>query len=186
MNGISFNSILSTELKVLYLFLDDIDSERFMEELVEGSKIPKTTLKRTLDKLVKLGILNRRHDGYRTYFVPVKNHLINNVKILKNLDSTVIRCSLERIGEGSLLLYGSRANGTNEKGSDWDLLLIGDKIDARKINGIIRGIEGETGETINVMILSNKEMRSMREGRSTFYLELLRSHHILRGDVDEL
>ena len=186
MNETSLSSILSTEFKVLYLFLDDPDSERFMEELFEGSKIPKTTLKRALDKLVELDILNRRHDGYRTYFVPVRNHLLNQVKILKNLDSSVIRSSIERIGDGSLLLYGSRAIGTNDKESDWDLLLIGDDIDARKINAAVRGIEEETGETINVMILTGDEVESMREGRSTFYLELLRSHHILRGDVDEL
>ncbi len=186
MNGTSLDPILSTELRVLYLFLDDPHSERYLEELVEGSNIPKTTLKRILDKLVDKKFLNRRNDLYRTYYIPVQNHLLNQVKILKNLDSNVIHRSLERIDNGSLILYGSRANGTNGKDSDWDLLLIGENIDARGVNVKVRRIEEETGGSINVMILSGEEMVSMREGRNTFYLELLRGHHILRGYGDEL
>ena len=112
-----------------------------------------------------------------------KNPFID-FKILKNLVYPVIWRSLERFKQGSLILYGSRANGTNDDKSDWDLLLIGDDIDAREVNSEVQRIEKETGASVNVMISTRKDIESIRERRNTFYLELLRSHHILRGDFD--
>ena len=186
MDETSLDQVLSTELRVLSLFLDDLDRENYLEELAKRSGISKTTIKRSLDKLVESGLLKYRNDGYRTHYIVEKGHFMNHLKIIKNLDSPVIWRSLERFKQGSLILYGSRANGTNDDKSDWDLLLIGDDIDAREVNSEVQRIEKETGASVNVMISTRKDIESIRERRNTFYLELLRSHHILRGDFGEL
>lgn len=177
---------MSLEMKVLFLFIDEPNRERYLEELLIGTGIPKTTMKRTIDRLVELNILSKRSDGYRTFYRPIKTALLRQMKIMKNIDSIVLKRIVNELTPGSLLLYGSRANGTDERGSDWDILLIGENIDARKVNESVKRIEDETGEVINVKILSREELGSMRDKRTVFYLELLSSHQVLRGNDNEL
>ena len=186
MNETSFTSILSKDLRVLFLLFNKPNHESYLEELATMSRIPKTTIKRSLDNLIESGFIIKRDDGYRNYYIVKENHLINQLKKIKNLDSQVIWLSLKRLKKGSLILYGSRSSGTNDEQSDWDLLLIGDGIDARVVNMEVNSIERETGESINIMILTRSEIESMSKSKNTFYLELLRNHHILRGDPDEL
>jgi len=186
MNGTLFGQIMSMEMRVLFHFIDEPNRERYLEDLLIGSRIPKTTMKRTIDRLVKKGILLKRSDGYRTFYKPLKAPLIRQMKIMKNLDSIVLVKLANELDPKSMVLYGSRANGTDAVGSDWDILLIGEGFDAREVNASVKRIEDETGEVINVMMVSQIELASMRDRRTVFYLELLSSHQVIRGTGNEL
>jgi predicted nucleotidyltransferase len=64
-----------------------------------------------------------------------------------------------------IYLYGSRAKGTNNKNSDWDLLVLLDKTEItpeieKQITYPLYELEIETGEIISPMVYSTNEWES--------------------------
>ena len=69
---------------------------------------------------------------------------------------------LQENSDAKVILYGSRARGTELQGSDWDILVLLNKPevsfkDEQKIRHKLFNIELETGESISTFVYSQKE-----------------------------
>ena len=173
--------------RILRLFLNNPNIEINLAKASESIQISKMTLYRTLENLVDAGILTSRSDNYRRFYKLIDTPLIESLKIIYNIDTPVIADILKNFKSGSkmIILYGSRANGTNRKDSDWDILIVSDKLDLISINKKISELEAKHDCQINVKLYSTIEYKEMKMERSSFYQEVISNKYLLKGDLNE-
>jgi predicted nucleotidyltransferase len=105
---------------------------------------------------------------------------MNNTKdFLKEIKRLVI----EKDSLAKVYLYGSRARGTSNQESDWDILILlnQDKITPDKENEItypLYDLEFETGEVISPMVYSEKEWNTKYK-ITPFYNTVIREGRLL-------
>ncbi len=85
--------------------------------------------------------------------------------------------------EAKVYLYGSRARGTMNADSDWDLLILlkGDHITAeieRNVTYPLYDLEFEIGEVINPMVYTEKEWNT-KYSITPFYSNVMREGKLL-------
>ena len=79
--------------------------------------------------------------------------------------ATRIRTEIKRIDpKAKIVLFGSRARGNAKKDSDWDLLILIDRLNIRESEDLFRDkiydLELETGEIISMFVYNNKDWTS--------------------------
>ena len=84
-------------------------------------------------------------------------------------------------------VYGSFAKGTENAGSDVDLLIVGD-VDLDSLDRLFDGLEKAFGRTINYILYDKREYKAKKAGKDAFLQEVLRGDKIWvigRGDGPE-
>jgi len=84
-----------------------------------------------------------------------------------------------------IILYGSRANGTNRSVSDWDFLLVSDELDSVIINQKVTKLERKYDCQINVKHYTLSEFNKMKSEKTPFYSEVMSNKYLLKGTLDE-
>jgi len=79
--------------------------------------------------------------------------------------ATRIRTEIKRIDpKAKIVLFGSRARGDARKDSDWDLLILIDRLNIRESEDLFRDklydLELETGEIISMFVYNKKDWTS--------------------------
>ena len=105
--------------------------------------------------------------------------MTNQPKMLERIKKIV----LDRDPSAKVYLYGSRARGTMQPDSDWDLLILlnKDKITAeieKNVTYPLYDLEFEIGEVISPMVYSEKEWNSKRR-ITPFYSNVMREGKLL-------
>jgi predicted nucleotidyltransferase len=177
---------MSISYQVLRILLDDPGKEIYLEEITKRIEIPKMTLFRTLRRMELEAIISSRFDGYRRYWKINDDPTIRALKVLFNVDNEMIRELVKRFKGSALILYGSRAKGTNTPQSDWDLLLIGDDFDRIDLNDFINEIETKYEMTIDLKAYIKDEFDRIKRENTPFYQEVRSSMYLLEGDIDGL
>jgi predicted nucleotidyltransferase len=187
MNDTRLESVLGRDYKIIKLFLIDHDREITLTEAVRELGISKMTLYRGLENLVKKGMLSSRTDNYRNFYKLRESHVNRALKVLANVESPVISNLLKGLHykNPTILLYGSRANGSDKRDSDWDILIISDEMNPVELNKKTSEIERRFDCQLNANLLSKKEFNKIRKERTPFYLEVIMNKYVLRGDLDE-
>ena len=188
MSDTSLDGLFGNEYKILKIFLTIPRGELTLSEITSISGIHKMTAYRVLEKMIALGILRSRSDNYRKFYKLKKIIASRSLKVLINIDSAVIKEILKRLGKRSklMLLYGSRADGTNTMNSDWDILIVSDELNALKINHIVSAIERKYDAQINVNHYSMEDYELMKNNRTVFYLQVISAKYVLEGEPDEV
>lgn len=83
---------------------------------------------------------------------------MENEVIRQKIKDTILKENVD----ADIILYGSRARGTEVQGSDWDILVLLNKPavsfkDEQKIRHKLFEIELETGESISTFVYSQKD-----------------------------
>ena len=187
MSDTRLESVFGNDYRIIKLFLEGPEEEITLTEAVNELRISKMTLYRVLEKLVKKKILISRSDNYRNFYRLKESHLNKALKMLTNLESRVIHQFLKEIKDDSIiLLYGSRADGTNRKDSDWDILVISNDLNTLEVNKRAAKIGRKYACEINVNTLSNRQFHKIRKDNTPFYLEVMQNKYVLRGDLNEI
>ena len=89
----------------------------------------------------------------------------------------------EKDSSAMIYLYGSRANGTARKDSDWDLLILLNKEKItyeieREITYPLYDLEFETGEIISPMVYTQNEWNT-KYNITPFYKNVMKEGHLL-------
>ncbi len=92
--------------------------------------------------------------------------------------SKQIRSSINEVDSNAeVLLYGSRARGTESKDSDWDVLVLTDyPVDLNeesKFRDIIYDLELESGEPISIFIYSKSDWKN-KQKITPFYQNVMK------------
>lgn len=146
--------------KLLALFFSNPEDEFYIRQLSRKLAEETNAIRRELLMLENAGILTSRTEGnLKLYKVNRNSPVFNELKsILLKTEGlgTILRQELKDKDILFAFIYGSYAEGRERKGSDIDLMVIGD-VPVDKFNRIISELERKIGRDINYLIYPEKE-----------------------------
>jgi uncharacterized protein len=167
------------------------DNEWYLSELAASLGTGPSSLQREIDALVRVGILEKRVDGRRSYIkanqdspiYPELHGLVEKTSgIIPMLREAIASTKGLKIG----FIYGSVARGEEGAASDVDLMLIGN-VSTMDISPKLRGIEKTLGRQINPTVFSHDEFAKSLTQKNHFLRTVMRNKKImLVGTEDEL
>ncbi len=187
MNDTSLKTIFGRDYDILQLFLEEPDKERYLEEVSKQLKMSKMTISRSLQRMVEADLLQSRTGSYRNHFKLKATHLINAMKTLANLDSNLVWDIVNKFGSKSefIILFGSRAKGNSTPQSDWDFIIVSNKLNPININKYISKLEMDYQTQINVITYTPKEYENLKMESTPFYQEMKASAYVIVGNLNE-
>jgi predicted nucleotidyltransferase len=167
------------------------DKEWYLSELASSLGTGPSSLQREIDALVRVGILEKRVDGRRSYikanedspiFPELRGLIEKTSGIIPMLRDAVKRSKGLKLG----FIYGSLARGEEGARSDVDVMLVGD-LSTMELNPRLRGVEVAVGRQINPTVFSFEEFVRKLVESNHFLRTVLRNKKImLVGTEDEL
>ena len=188
MLNILFGSKL--RVKVLGWLMMHPDERYFVRQLTSILKEDATNVSRELAKLASSGILTSKSEGRQRYyqvnkacpiFVELRGLVLKTVGL-----AGVLRKAFGDQGIRCAFVFGSIAAGTEQAGSDVDLMIIGD-IGLREVSRRLSGVSDRIGREIIPYSLSAAEFAKRRKAKGHFVSAVIESPRIwVKGSEDDL
>lgn len=172
-----FGKTRQSVLSVLYTHADEAF---YLRQLSRMTGIQMGALQRELKQLSDNRIISRNIQGKQVYFQANKDcPIFNELKgiIIKTIGiADVLRSALSSLEKKirTALIYGSFARGDERKGSDVDLLVIGD-VALKKVVSSLGHAQQTIGREINPTVYPVGEFRK----------RIKEKHHFLSSVIDE-
>ena len=186
-------ALFSRTLKaVLGILFSDPEKSYHLRDIVRRSGLGQGQVQRDLKRLTEAGVLTRAVKGRMTSYQPnpacpvfpeLKGLVVKTIGVVHGL-----RSALEPLSKDVRVafIYGSFARGTENSGSDVDLMIIG-KVTLRRVVGALQGVQEAVGREINPTVYSPEEYRRKLTVKHHFLTALRKEPKIfLIGDEDEL
>ncbi len=163
----------------------------YLSELASSLGTGPSSLQREVDALVRVGILEKRIDGRRSYIKPNRNSpIFPELRGLIEKTNGVVPMLQEAIkgtkGLRIAFIYGSFARGQEGSASDVDLMLIG-SLSIMEISSRLRAVEKAVGRQVNPTVFSLEEFVKNLAQKNHFLRTVMRGEKImLLGSQDEL
>ena len=179
-----------TRVEILKLFLFNTNNSFYQRQIsnITGQSI--RGVQREVDKLNRMGLIERSIQGNRIYYKVNKKCPI--VEDLKNIFfksvgiAEALKESLKEKGIKIAFIYGSYAKGEESLLSDIDLMVIGD-ISSKEISSILSKPKKELMREINYVVFSLNEFINKAIQKDHFINSVLKNKKIyIVGNVDEL
>jgi predicted nucleotidyltransferase len=187
MNDTKLDRVFGRNYKILKLFLVEPEREFYVTEAAEILNMNKMSILRALEGMVKARLMKSRFDNYRKFYKLRDSPMIKLLKILGNLDSLLVSEFLKKFESKSelIMLFGSRADGTDVEDSDWDFIMVSNELDVVAVNRTISEMEARFGVQINVKLYTSAEYMELTEKKTPFYREVMTNNVILGGQLLE-
>ena len=180
---------MNNNLKVLNLFVCNKDKYFTIKNAAETLKINYRIVYEEIAELEKEGLLKITKYGnskvcgfnYKYHSKVVEIEELRKQELFKNKNLKLIYKRFKEVKSPfyCLVLFGSHANKTNQKGSDIDLCLI---IDDQEINGEMRSILSVTPIDVHFQDFTSKHFLSMlRSKEFNVGNEIVKNNIILYG-----
>jgi predicted nucleotidyltransferase len=162
-----------------------------LRELERRSGLAVATVQQEISRLRRLGLIEARPDGNRTYFVAKEDHpLYAEIRglVLKTIGlAEVLRQALQKEKRIKVaFVFGSVAQAREQTHSDVDLLVIGN-IGLRDVVGLLGSAAEKVGREINPKVLSPSEFRRRKQTDDPFLSRVLAEPRLfILGDEHEL
>lgn len=190
----SLSSLLFPEYRrrVLGLLLLHPQSQYHVREIARLTSTTPGTLNRELTKLAEVEILIREVSGRQVYYsanraLPIFDELVSILKKTSGLVdvlANVLEPMIDKIKVA--FIYGSLARGTENSGSDIDVLIIGD-ITFQEAVSALYPCQEMLGREINPKVYTKKEWKNFVCKNDAFYQELMNNPKMfIFGDANEL
>jgi len=180
--------LTKNQLLLLRLFYTNPEKSFYMQEIGKILGKKPGTFQRTLNTLVREGILESEYQANARYFrVNTKNMLYPEFQRIIAKSAGVEGSLKDLVNELSdiriAILYGSFAKGTERKDSDIDLLIVGNPNTEDELLRRLKAIEKSLQREINYKLYSEREYKEKRESKDLFLEEVLSDKTIiLKGD----
>lgn len=100
------------------------------------------------------------------------NQIIKQIKIIINFSDIINARAYNKLKKlGKIGVYGSFANGTNDKDSDLDIWIKTEKKEM-ELRPIIRDLEKQLNIKVNPLILTKTKIESLKKNDPEFYIRL--------------
>jgi len=170
-----------TRVKLLTLFFSGAKRPYYVREISRRVKERVNSVRRELDNLKKIGILQSvTKKGKKYYLVNLKFPYYPE---LKNLVEKAMRApedqlfkNLEKVGEIKLAVLTGLF--TQAKGTNVDFLIVG-KVAARKLQKFVKKIENKIDEEVNYAIMSENEYKYRKSIDDRFLNKIFSQEHII-------
>ncbi|MEK6299350.1 MAG: toxin-antitoxin system toxin subunit [Acidobacteriota bacterium] len=170
--------LLSSRVRaeIFRLLFGLLDRELHVRELERQSGLADATVRQELKKLTRIGVVEVRRDGNRTYYRANAQHpLYEDIRNLVLKTSGLADVLREALGTAAVRLafvFGSVASATEKAHSDVDLMVIG-TISLRQLGKRLSGIAAKIGREINPHVLTSEEFARRVEVHDHFITSVL-------------
>ncbi len=169
-----------TKQAVLALLFCNSNQAYYLQQIFRATGIRQGSVQRELDRLVEAGLVNRRREGNRVYHQanrtsPVFEELRRLMVKTAGL-ADVLRNALAGLSNRITVafVYGSFAQGRERKGSDVDILVVGD-VTFGEIVSALGPAQDVLGREVNPTVYPKAEFRN----------KLIDSHHFVTAVIKE-
>jgi len=164
-------------------------SELHVRELARRSGLHEATVRQELRKLKGLDLVYERRDGNRAYYRANYDHpLYTDIHRIVLKTSGLADLLAGALKEGDIrvaFIFGSVAHGTENAGSDVDLMIIG-KIGLRKLTALLSGVSDQVGRQINPHVMTEEEYGKRLKSQDHFVIHVLKGPKIyIVGSEDD-
>lgn len=181
-----------TKQKILGLLFGNPGKSFYTNEIIRSTGMGVATIKRELDRLEEVGILQRKKIGNQLHYqveplCPIFNELKSIATKTIGIVS-VIADGLAPLQErlAGAFIFGSIARGTETAGSDVDLMLIGD-INLQEVIDVLYPTQSSLGRYINPRIYTLAEWQDIKSEQGEFIKEVLSRPRLdVLGNMNEL
>ena len=162
-----------------------------LREMERRSGLAVATVQQELGRLTRIGLVEARPDGNRTYYAAREDHpLFAEIRglVLKTTGlADVLRHALEKEERITLaFIFGSIAQAREQAHSDIDLLIVGE-IGLRQVTKLLSGVADKVGREINPKVFTPQEFRRRKRPDDHFLNRVLAEPRIfVIGDEHEL
>jgi DNA-binding transcriptional ArsR family regulator len=188
----SLADLLSSRVKaeIFRLLFGGAESELHVREIERRSGLADATVRQELKRLTRLGLVEPRRDGNRTYYHANTDHPlypdIRNMVLKTSGLADFLREALTHSGVRLAFVFGSLASSNGKAGSDLDLMVIG-SISLRQLGKLLSGAATKLGRELNPHVLSPEEFAKRRKTREHFITTVLSEPRLfVIGSEDEL
>jgi len=170
--------LLSSRVRaeIFRLLFGLVDRELHVRELERQSGLADATVRQELKKLTRIGVVEVRRDGNRTYYRANAQHPlyedIRNLVLKTSGLADVLREALGTAGVQLAFVFGSVASATEKAHSDVDLMVIG-TINLRQLGKRLSGIAAKIGREVNPHVLTDEEFARRVEVHDHFLTSVL-------------
>ena len=149
-------------LKLTRLFLFNEDQFFTAGEAAYRTRTEKSVVRREIAKLMKIKILRKRNSHPTASYSANKNFvhhesLITFLRETTGLGDREIVKALRRIGNVRLIVLSGILTGSLE--AKVDLLIVGDRLDDRKLSPIVHTLESEIGSELRFASFSTEDFK---------------------------
>lgn len=168
-------------LKVIRPFLDNPDRKFFTRELVSITGVSSTTLVKYLTYFENLRVLKHEKVG------KTKFYSLTNTTFVRELKKAYALYLIESFGVGrfvypgliSLAVIGSFASGDYDSMSDYDILVVGDKVD---LSSVVFEFSEYIHRKVELVHFTLSEWERKKRRRDDFALAILANHVLVYGE----
>lgn len=178
--------------QVLALLLLHPQRKLHVREIARLTGTTAGTMNKELARLFEAGLLEREWVGNQLRYSANRSHQIypELASILRKTVglADVLLEALSPLAEqiATAFVYGSIARGTEEAGSDVDLMIIG-SADFGAVIDALHEAQQQLGREVNPKVFSRREWQAKRKARDAFVVEVLAGPKIfLIGNANEL
>lgn len=170
-----------TRVKLLSLFLANPQKVYYVRELTRKLDERINSIRRELDNLLKLGLLESKRKKRKKYFkVNSEFILFSELRALILKEKTAPASSLTKqiktIGNIKYALLSGKF--VQPITGEVDLFLVGN-VNRRKLNKLIKTIEKNYGQEINYTIMTTNEFKYRKDLKDKFLEEILNKKHLI-------
>ncbi len=181
----------SARVKILTLFMMNPRDRFYQRQISEFTDLPIRAVQREVEKLQKLGLLERDADGNRVYYqVNRKFALFPELKSMV-LKTTGLGLALHGLLENEdkvqvAFVYGSYAADEEVTASDVDLFVIGE-LSSKELSVALSQARRSSQREINYTLFAPDEFSEKAHRRNNFLMSVLQGPKVfLKGDEDAL
>lgn len=176
--------------EIFRLLFGPVSRELHVRELERQTGLADATVRQELKKLTRIGVVESRRDGNRTYYRANAQHPlyadIRNLVLKTSGLADVLREALGDSGIRLAFVFGSIADDKEKAHSDVDLMVIG-TISLRQLGKRLSGITARIGREVNPHVLTPEEFARRVQARDHFITSVLATPRLfVIGGEDEL
>jgi DNA-binding transcriptional ArsR family regulator len=165
--------LLSSRVKaeIFRLLFGVAPRELHVREIERQSGLADATVRQELRRLSRLGVVESRRDGNRTYYrANIRHPLYPDIRSLTlktNGLAGVLREALAHPGIRLAFVFGSVAAGAEKAESDVDLMVIG-AVSLRQFSKLLSGVSAKVGREINPHVFTAEEFVRRKKASDHF------------------
>jgi predicted nucleotidyltransferase len=178
--------------RVLGLLLLRPDESFHGREIARLTGLPAGTITRELRRLAEAGLLERESRGNQVLYranraSPVFEEVAGILRKTSGLADELARALSPLVADIQVaFVFGSMAHGTQQRGSDVDLIVVGG-VDFGRVVDILYPVQKSLGREINPKVFAQNEWRAKVKAKNAFIIDVLSKPKIfLVGGEDEL
>jgi predicted nucleotidyltransferase len=180
------------QLRMLARLLLDPETPATMEELRLASGMSKASLHRELRRAMDAGLVERDesrrpHEFRAVRTSPMYEPVATLLRMTVGIEQSLRELLLATPGVEAAVLHGSWADGTARVGSDIDLLVVGEDVDARPLRRKLKDQGRRMGREIDLTLVPRPDFAALLRDENPFLRTVLARPHVsLVGDVAAL